>query len=119
MNPRAPRKRIVFNPTFSPPVFDNLAFIKNKCFNNVRKILNFSEYIKIELCFDKHYYNRLQHGDDNGIREGIDSKSVEELVLKSMKYLLFFSSYVSGFNFTNHKPQNFRAIRVVLKAPKN
>ena len=99
MSEQNPRKRIPYKVGL-PPISDKLEFIKNKCSNNVRKVLEFSEKIQIELCFDKHYYDRLQHGDDNGVREGIDMASVEKLVLKAMKYLLLYSSYNSGFTFT-------------------
>ena len=96
-----------------------MEFVKNKSSNRVRKVLEFSENIEIVLCFDQHYYQRLQHGDDKGLRDGIDKESVENLVLKSMKFLFLYSANVNGFSFLNHEPLNFRAIRVILKAPKN
>ena len=119
MSERLPRKRIPYKKIQQVTVGDNLAFIKNKCSDRARKILTAFERIEIGIWFDKHYHNRLQRGDDNGLREGIDSASVEKLVLQSIKYLFLYSAYVDGFTVVNHEPQTFRAIRIVVKAKVN
>ena len=101
MEPREPRKRIKYVPKGVPAIEDNLTFLKNKCSDHARKVLMTIEEIQIELWFDKHYYNRHQHGDEEGKRDGIDPTTVEKLVKKSFRHLLFYSSSVQGFKFIN------------------
>lgn len=112
---REPRKRIEPAPVRLLPIEDDQSFTPNKCSNKARKVLSDTENIEIELWFDQHYFNRLQHGDENGKRKGIDKPVVEKLVLKSMKYLIFFSGCINKFTFVNHNKGDARAIRVVLK----
>jgi hypothetical protein len=110
-----PRKRIQPKSGILLPVEDEQVFTKNKCSDKARKVLSDTENIEIELWFDQHYFSRLQFGDENGKRKGIEKPVVEKLVLKSMKYLIFFSGCVNKFTFVNHNPGNARAIRTVLK----
>ena len=114
MEPREPRKRIKYEPKGVPAIHDELAFSKHKCSDHARKVLAEVEKIHIELWFDKHYHDRQQHGDADGKREGISPNSVEELVRKSIRYLLFYGSAVLGFKFINSNPSQL-PVRVVLQ----
>jgi hypothetical protein len=114
MEPREPRKRIKYEPKGVPAIQDELEFIKNKCSDHAKKIFVQIENIHVELWFDKHYHDRHQHGDDEGKRTGIDPATVEALVRKSLKHLLFYSSAVAGFKFVNIGPSQ-PAVRVVLQ----
>lgn len=96
-----------------PAIEDELAFIKNKCSDQARKILINFEEVQVELWFDKHYFNRHQHGDADGKREGIDPKTVETLVQKSLRHLLFYGSTVQGFKFVNYS--SLPAARIILQ----
>lgn len=114
MEQRERRKRIKYEPKGVPAIQDELEFIKNKCSDHARRIFVEIETIHLELWFDKHYHDRHQHGDEDGKREGIDPRTVESLVRKSLKHLLFYSSVVSGFKFINFSPSQ-PPVRVVLQ----
>ena len=114
MEPREPRKRIKYEPKGVPVIHDEMEFIKNKCSDHARKIFVQIENIHIELWFDKHYHDRHQHGDNEGKRVGIDPKTVETLVRKSLKHLLFYSATVAGFKFVNFATPQLPA-RIVLQ----
>lgn len=92
---------------------DQEAFIKNKSSDNVKKIMSISERFDIEVYFDKHYYIRHQHGDQEGKREGIEFESVKHLIVEAAKHLLFYSLRVKGFTFVNFEGIS-RPERIVL-----
>ena len=115
MEQREPRKRITYVKKGVPALHDELAFVENKCSNHARKIFVEVENIHIELWFDKHYHDRHQHGDDHGKREGIDPKTVENLIRKSIRHLIFYSSVVKGFTFANYNKEGQFPVRVVLQ----
>src|SRR5450631_1180168 len=94
---------------------DPVAFVKNKCSNNAKKIDLSHENIQIELWFDKHYHDRHQHGDENGKRDGIDPSTVVSLVKKSLPYLLLYGSLVRGFKFVNHPSSDERGVKIILQ----
>ena len=114
MEPREPRKRINYVPKGVPAIEDERAFIKNKCSDHARKILIKIEEVHIELWFDKHYYNRHHHGDSDGKREGIDPRTVETLVKRSLRHLLFYSAAIQGFKFVNFN-STLPPVRIVLQ----
>lgn len=93
---------------------DELAFIKNKSSENARKISTKVEYLEIDIWFDKHYLNRVQHGDENGLREGIEQDDVKKIVESSVKHLLYYSVKLKYFIFVNHDDEN-RFGRIVLQ----
>jgi hypothetical protein len=115
------RKRPRINPkermVGAMKVEDNLEFKANKCTKQARYIVDTSEMITLEIWFDKHYFTRKQHGDDDGLRVGIDEDEVKNLIVKSLKYMLFYSSRVSGFTFLNHESPV--PIRIVLQDSSN
>ena len=88
------------------PIADPMEFKKNKSSDKARSVTSINERITIDLWFDKHYIDRHQHGDDNGKRDGIDSESVKEIVLRSVKHLLVYSACLPNFTFLNH--ENYR-----------
>lgn len=116
MSDRVKRPRLS-NGNMKFPIKDEMEFRENLSSSNARKRLISKEEISIELWYDKHYYGREREGDLDGQREGIDFDSVEDLVLNSIKHLLFHSSCVKGFAFLNHdcQPNDIRNIRIVCK----
>lgn len=100
-NKRERRKRIDPNEVKGELVVDVEAFIANKCSPNVKKITTVSEHLEIEIYFDKHYFVRHQHGDDNGKREGIELDTVQKLIIEAAKHLLFYSVTLKNFSFVN------------------
>jgi len=118
MSFREPRKRIPYRKS-GPLIEDELAYIPNKCSERARKINSVSTKLIFDVWFDQYYQIRQQFGDDNGIREGIDHKTVESLVLKSMKHLLAYSSILKSFTFINHELNSDRATGIVLQEPTN
>jgi hypothetical protein len=110
-----PRKRIPYKKNSLLPIEDEMAFIKNKCSERARKVNSIKPNLVFDVWFDQHYQIRQQFGDDNGVREGIDSKKVESLILKSMKYLIAYSSFLKTFSFINHDLNGGRSNRIVLQ----
>jgi hypothetical protein len=111
-NKRERRKRIDPNEIKGELIVDVEAYIANKCSPNVKKIATASEHLDIEIYFDKHYFIRHQHGDDNGKREGIELETVQKLVIEAAKHLLFYSVTLKNFSFVNFGPNSNH--RVVL-----
>ncbi len=100
----------------TPVIEDELEYLQNKCSYKARKIDVYLQNISIHIWFDKHYLDRVQHGDYNGKREGIEQEAVMDIVVKSIKHLLFYGAVTKGFIFLNF-PQALafgeRAVRVV------
>ncbi len=115
MSERESRKRIPYKSNMLQPVDDELTFSENKCSDHARKIFAGFENIRVELWFDKHYYDRHQHGDDNGKREGIDPQTVENLVRRSIKHLLLYGAANRGFKFINYEGANGQPVKIVLQ----
>lgn len=115
MTQREPRKRIPYARSLLQPIEDKMAYTKNQCSERARKINSISPNLIFEVWFDQHYQIRRQFGDDNGVREGIDSGTVESLVLRSMKHLIAYSTILKTFTFINHKLNGGRANRIVLQ----
>ena len=115
MSGREPRKRIPVRRNLLPPVEDKKEYIKNKCSDRARKVKEIYPDIIFEVWFDQHYQIRQQFGDEDGLRKGIDTASVESLVLRSMKHLVAYSSILHSFVFINHANKDSRAQRIVLQ----
>jgi hypothetical protein len=113
------RKRIPYKKGNLLPIEDEMVFIKNKCSERARKVNSIKPNLVFEVWFDQHYHIRHQIGDANGIREGIDPKKVELLILKSMKYLIAYSSFLKTFSFINHNLNGGRSNRIVLQQSTN
>jgi len=115
-NQRPKRKRIPVQKPSGTIIDDPLEFKQNKCSVKAKKIFTEKENITIELWFDKHYHDRNQHGDDLGKRDGIDNDSVTNLVKRSFRHMVLYSTLVKGFAFLNrnHQPHE-RPLRIVLQ----
>jgi hypothetical protein len=96
-------------------IIDEDAYVENACSKNAKRINNISENIITEFWIDKHYSIRDQHGDDFGKREGIDIKTIEDVISKSFKILKFFNFKNEKFRFVNFPPKKIRPLRLVLK----
>jgi len=82
-------------------VVDVFAFTNNKSSENARRVLTNVEKIEFDIWFDKHYYIREQHGDNDGKRYGIDRDLIQKLIVCSAKHLLFYSIKLKSFTFAN------------------
>lgn len=110
------RKRITYRPKAPNAIEDPLELRPNKSSVKARRVFITVENITIELWFDKHYLDRYQHGDEDGKRQGIGYDIVEDLVRRSVKHMLTYSTIVKGFNFLNQNHQQHeRPYRVVLQ----
>lgn len=91
------------------------SFQENAASKNAKFLCNFEDNMTLEFWIDKHYVNRKNFGDDNGERDGIGEKYIENLIKKSLKHLLYYSLKHSKFSFVNYPPPKSRNIRIVLK----
>ena len=94
-----------------------MEYNKNKSSDFAKIFKSIEEIIKIEIWYDKHYFLRLQFGDDLGKREGIDFDIVQDLVINAIKHMIFYSACVKNFAFINHNviEKNIRAFRIVCQ----
>jgi hypothetical protein len=113
MNRREKRKRISENNIET--IIDVEAWLENCASKKVRHHTTFTENFQIEFWYDKHYWDRLHLGDDDGDRVGIEFEYVEPLVVKSFKHLMYYSLKHRDLLFVNHPPPKTRNIRVVLR----
>lgn len=100
-------------------VVDELEFTKNIGSKNARKIINKSEQIHVEIWYDKHYANRVQFGDNNGKRIGIEENRIQQLVSKSLLHLMYYSFQVKNFVFVSRIKHNTISPRIVLQQDTN
>lgn len=91
-------------------------FEPNCASKNAKLLYKYTEF-EVELWIDKHYQKRLIHGDENGKREGIEEKDVQNLIIKSFKYLLDIYLRFPKFKFINFFEQGKPSAkeRIVLK----
>jgi len=91
-------------------------FEPNCASENAKLLHKYTEF-EVELWIDKHYESRLLHGDENGKREGIEEKDVQELIIKAFKYLLDIYLRFPRFKFINFYEQGKTPTkeRIVLK----
>lgn len=115
MNRRERRNRIFRSVEQGEVVIDTHAWHENCSSNKVRHHTKFNENFQIDFWYDKHYWDRLHLGDDDGEREGIDFEFVEPLVIKSFKYLMYYALKHTEFLFVNYPPPPERFLRVVLR----
>lgn len=86
--------------TEKPASDANRGFEPNCASDNAKFLHKYTEF-EVELWIDKHYEKRLLQGDDNGKREGINEKDVQELIIKAFKYLLDIYLRFPRFKFIN------------------
>lgn len=94
---------------------------KPNCASENAKLLHKYTEFEVELWIDKHYQNRRIHGDENGRREGIEEKEVQDLIIKAFKYLLDIYLRFPRFTFINffEKDKTPTKERIVLKEIKD
>lgn len=109
------RPRIPYQPKRLLPVEDELAYTRNRCSSNAKRIDCVKSSFECEVWIDKHYQIRKQFGDESGARDGIDQETVKSLVLRSLKHLIAYSSILKTFTFINHELNGGRASRIVLQ----
>jgi hypothetical protein len=98
------------------PVHDETRYEVNTGSVKARKIIELNVPVVFDLWFDKHYLDRIQHGDEHGERYGIDEKKVEDLIAKALPHLIVYSSKTKGFHYSNHNlPKGDRALRLVFQ----
>ena len=98
-----------------PALTDALHYDCNHATPLARKVSNHWEHFEIEIWFDKHYYIRMQHGDEHGKRDGIEQERVKELVLTAVKHLCYYAHILECFTFLNMPDQVRRIFRILLK----
>jgi hypothetical protein len=113
MNRKEKRKRIIEDK--GEIIIDVETWLENCASKKVRHHTTFTENFQIEFWYDKHYWDRLHLGDDDGQRIGIEFKHVEPLVINSFKHLMYYSLKHRDLLFVNHPPPRTRNIRVVLR----
>lgn len=113
MNRREKRKRISVNEVEN--IVDVEAWLENSASRKVRHYTTFAENFQIEFWYDKHYWDRLHLGDENGDRVGIAFENVEPLMVKSFKHLMYYVLKHRDVLFVNHPPPKTRNIRIVLR----
>ena len=110
-----PRRARIGDKTKGTPIVDPIEYKPNKCTPRARPIGDPFNITKIILDGDKHYFDREQHGDENGRRANIGSDSVRDLAMESLRHLNQYSLRF-GFRFVNFDTkEGERNIRVVCK----
>lgn len=114
------RKRITkTNKTESNEKLEGIKVFEENCASpNAKFIYKYKDF-EIEIWIDKHYEKRLLHGDENGVRLGIEEDIIKNLIIESVKYIFHFYirhriSYINFFN--RDKPTKNR---IVLKDYRN
>ena len=75
-------------------------FIQN-CASKNAKLIHTYKDVEIEIWIDKHYENRVDFGDENGQRDGIEQSIVQSLIIDSVKYIFHFYLNIRISNFIN------------------
>lgn len=92
-----------------------MSFTSNCASQNAKLLHTYNEF-EVELWIDKHYQNRRTHGDDNGARTGIEEEDVQNLIIRSFKYLLDIYLRRTRFTFINFSDkEKVSKERLVLK----
>jgi len=91
-------------------------FTQNSASKNAKLIHKYKD-VEIEIWIDKHYENRVDFGDENGKREGIEQSVVQSLVIDSVKYIFHFylNSRISNFINFPDKKNPIRNNRIIIK----
>jgi len=97
------------------PIEDELAFTSNKCSKNARKIKSLKSGFGFEMWHEKHYAIRMQFGDNDGIRKGIDAHNIESLIIRSLRHIMAYSAILKTFAPINCESKMDRAERIVLQ----
>ncbi|MFZ0599406.1 MAG: hypothetical protein WAM46_20630, partial [Flavobacterium sp.] len=109
---KSKRKRIV-KPIIST-IIDPNEYTVSAASMNAQHKKSFTIHINLDYFVDGHYVKRLVHGDENGIRDGIEPKHVEPLVENSFLHILHYSLRNKNVNIINYMPLKSTAVRVLL-----
>lgn len=89
------------------------SFTQNCASKNAKIIHTYNDF-SIEVWIDKHYEIRSTKGDENGLRAGIEQRTVINLVIESVKYIFHFymiTRLPNLINFFNkEKPTKHRLV---------
>lgn len=117
--PRIPKTEKL--PEVNPPSTSNSnkkEFTNNAASENAKLIHIYNDF-QFEIWIDKHYEDRVNYGDENGQREGIEQEIVLPLIIESIKYIFhfFLANRITTFiNFPDKKnPKNKTKHRIVIK----
>ena len=91
------------------------SFTQNCASKNAKNIYTYNDFT-IEIWVDEHYEIRATKGDENGLREGIDQKTVINLVTESVKYIFHFYMITRLPNLINFfNKENPTKHRIVIR----
>lgn len=95
-------------------IFDAEAYLENCCSKNARQIVLNSHQFNSDVWADKHYNIRVHQGDDNGVREGIETDVVLQLIIDTFNHVINYSlKYGKIVNFPPFAPP--QSTRIVLQ----
>lgn len=112
-----PKRKRIERPVISrllTTIVDPLEYKVNAASLNAQHKKTFTVNLNLEYWVDAHYNSRLQHGDDNGKREGIEPHFVEPLVEQSFLHVLHYSLRNPKVNIINYAPKKDIPLRIVL-----
>jgi hypothetical protein len=101
-------------PILNDIIVDHEAYSENCCSKNARQIILSPHKFNSDIWADKHYNIRVQQGDDNGIREGIEIEVVLELIKNTFNHVINYAlKYGKIVNFPPFAPP--QSTRIVLQ----
>lgn len=101
-------------PRIKPLIVDYEAYSENCCSKNARQIILSSHKFNSDIWADKHYNIRVQQGDDNGIREGIEIETILELIKNTFNHVINYSlKYGKIVNYPPFAPP--QSTRIILQ----
>jgi hypothetical protein len=90
------------------------AYSENCCSKNARQVLLSPHKFNSDVWADKHYTIRVQQGDDNGVREGIELEAILELIRDTFNHVINYSlKYGKIVNFPPFAPP--QSTRIVIQ----
>lgn len=79
-----------------------LEYKPNKCTQRGRHIEDIRQSLIINFWHHEHYIDRYSKGENDGTpRRGIEPDKIRDLVILSMRHLLYYSAVVPDFAFVN------------------
>ena len=95
-------------------IIDVEAYSENCCSKNARQIVLHSHKFNSDIWADKHYNIRVNQGDDNGFREGIETDVVLQLINDTFSHVINYSlKFGKIINFPPFAPP--QSTRIVLQ----
>ncbi len=115
MSDKGRRPRIVKEVTAEPLLVNSdKIFGKNCSTDNGWEFHSFCG-VGVKLWLDKHCYDRQIFGDENGARNGIDLHLIQDLAIRSFKYLLALYTKNPTFKFIKYAGAAQRDNRILLQ----